>query len=189
MSAPPTTAPPRGKGAAAVTDRRRALAGPGTAVLMPGSARIRHGVVVAAVDDDGNASRIIAYALANSARLRVPLRIAHVWVRRGTGAGGLRMPRQERIGHADRLLSAVLHDFVPDGERPMTERQILHDEDPAHALAALSREAVLLVVALNSDPTASDALPGHTTEGLIGHTVCPLAILSAARHSVTAPDW
>jgi len=189
MSTSPALAPPRWEGRAAVVGGQRYRSCPAATVLVPGTGWARDGVVVAAIDDDGNASQIIAYALTRAARLRVPLRVAHVWAERGTGPGSLRMPRQERIGYADRLLSAALHDWVPAGERLAPERQILHDDDAAHALTALSREAALLVVALNSDPTASDVRPGHTTRGLIGQTVCPLAILPATRHSATARGW
>lgn len=189
MNASSTAAPPRWAGSAAVTGGQRDRPATAATVLVHGTGRARVGVVVAAIDDDGNASQIIAYARARCAGLRVPLRVAHVWAERGTGPGGIRMPRQERIGYADRLLAAAVHDFVPAGERPAAERHILHDNDAAHALTALSREAALLVVALNSDPTASDVLPGRTTRGLIGHTVCPLVVLPAARHSATAPGW
>jgi hypothetical protein len=188
MSVSPTMALPC-RAASAAAGLPRVRSGPAATVLVPGTGRARDGVVVAAIDDDGNASQIIAYARARSARLRVPLRVAHVWAGRGTGPGGLRMPRQERAGYADRLLAAAVHDFVPAGERLAAERHILHDDDTAHALTDLSRDAALLVVALNSDPTASDILPGHTTRGLVGHTACPLAILPAAWRSATAPGW
>jgi hypothetical protein len=107
--------------------------------------------------DEGNADEIIAYARTRSARLWVPLRVVHAWTERGIGPAGLRVLCRDRVDYADRLLSAVLHDHGPAAESTAAERQILHDDDPAHALVALSREAALLVVALNSDPTASDA--------------------------------
>jgi len=153
------------------------------------SATTRYSMVVAAIDDDGNADEIVAYARTRSARLGVPLRIVHVWAERGIGPAGPRIPCRDRIEHADRLLTTALHDDAPPAQNTTAERQILHDDDPARALVALSQDAALLVVALNSDPTASDALPGNTTRRLIGHTGCPLAILPATRHSATGPGW
>ena len=175
-------------GNAAVAGHRLDRATP-AAVVARDASQTRHSVVVAAIDDDGNADEIIAYARTRSARLWVPLRVVHVWTERGIGPAGLRVLCRDRVDYADRLLSAVLHDHGPAAESTAVERQILHDDDPAHALVALSREAALLVVALNSDPTASDALPGNTTRRLIGHTGCPLAILPVTRRSATGPGW
>jgi hypothetical protein len=73
---------------------------------------------------------------------------------RSASAGGTEVTRAGTATDPDLLLSAVLQDFDPDQEQA-AERQILHDADPAHALAALSRQCALLVVALNSDPTVS----------------------------------
>jgi len=56
MSASPITVPPPWVGNAAVTGGRRDRSGPAATVLVPGTGRARDGVVVAAIDDDGNAS-------------------------------------------------------------------------------------------------------------------------------------
>jgi K+-sensing histidine kinase KdpD len=151
-----------------------------TAASRPaGAARAADGVVIAAIDDDDNAGQVVAYARARSAQLRVPLRLVHVWTE----------ARPHRIADADRLLSTVLTEHLRADEVDAAERQILHDRDPAHALAALSRRAALLVVGANSGAEGAATLPGDTTGRLAGHTGCPLVILPAARHNATSGRW
>jgi hypothetical protein len=77
---------------------------------------------------------------------------------------------------ADRLLSAVLYDHLGESDAAAAEREILHDDDPARALCALSAGASLLVVAAG----AGDEPLGHTARALVGVTRCPLAVLPPA---------
>jgi hypothetical protein len=120
-------------------------------------AEVRPSFVLAAVEDDGNCAEILAYAREQAHRQRLPLRIVHVWTRR------------ERMADSDRLLTAALYENLPPDEADTVERQILHDDDPARALAALSRDAALLVAATGS--------PGETVNRLADLAACPLAIL------------
>jgi hypothetical protein len=91
----------------------------------------------------------------------------HVWTGR----------RADEVSDSDRLLSDVLHDHLPPGEVDTVERQILHDDDPARALAGLSREGLLLVVAAVGEV-------GSTVRRLAGRTWCPLAVVLVAPVSV-----
>jgi hypothetical protein len=125
--------------------------------------------VLAAVDDDGACADVLTYARQEAHRVGLPLRVAHVW----TG----RESRPRRAGPAemaasDRLLTAILYDNLAPDEAASAERQILHDEDPAHALAALSRDAALLVAAAGT--------LGDTVKRLIELAACPVAVVPAA---------
>lgn len=90
----------------------------------------------------------------------------HVWTGR----------RADEVSDSDRLLSDVLHDHLPRGEVDTVERQVLHD-DPASALAGLSRGGLLLVVAAVGGV-------GSRVRRLAGHTWCPLAVVPVARVSI-----
>ncbi|MFI7601927.1 universal stress protein [Actinoplanes sp. NPDC049681] len=146
--------------------------GAGEAVVVPGCARpAPRAAVVAAVDDDGNPGPVVRYAAAEARRRSVPLRVVHVWGERGTARDA-----HDAMCDADRLLSAVLYDHLGDSDAAAAEREILHDDDPARALCALSADASLLVVA-----AGHGAAPlGHTARALIGVTRCPLAVLPPA---------
>ncbi|MEV4640034.1 universal stress protein [Actinoplanes sp. NPDC049548] len=155
------------------TTRRNAGAGDtGEAVVVPGCARPEpRAAVVAAVCDDATCGPVLRYAAAEARRRSVPLRVVHVWGGRGSA--------REAMCDADRLLSAVLYDHLGDDEAAAAEREIRHDDDPARALCALSSGASLLVVAARGDDHGGEPL-GHTVQGLIGATRCPLAVLPPA---------
>lgn len=145
---------------------------PGEAVVVPGCARpAPRAAVVAAVDDDGNPGPVVRYAAAEARRRSVPLRVVHVWGVRGTTRDA-----RDAMCDADRLLSAVLYDNLGESDAASAEREILHDDDPARALCALSAGASLLVVAAG----AGGEPLGHTVQALIGVTRCPLAVLPPA---------
>lgn len=145
-------------------------------VVVDGSAPARRPTVVAAaVDDDGNPERILTFAAAKARELGVPLRVVHVWTGDGS-PGGVRMCRHDRISDADRLLTTILYDHLPPEEAAEAEREIVHDADPVHALAQVSAQAALLVVAARSDPAGGGPL-GDTVRELVGRTACPLAVL------------
>jgi hypothetical protein len=125
--------------------------------------------VLAAVDDDDACADVLAYARQEAHRMGLPLRVAHVW----TG----RESRPRRAGPAemaasDRLLTAILYDNLPPDEVATVERQILHDEDPARALAALSQDAALLVAAAGT--------LGETVKRLTALAACPVAVVPLA---------
>jgi hypothetical protein len=133
--------------------------------------------VLAAIDDDGSAGPIVRHARAEAERLGLPLRVVHICTER------------ERMPDADRLLSDVLFDYLPPAEAATTERQIVRDRDPAHALILLSRAAALVVVAANSDPVDTPEHVGHCTRMLAGKTACPLAIVPASGPTSVAGRW
>jgi hypothetical protein len=128
-------------------------------------------VVLAAIDDDTGAAPVLAYAHEQAARLGVPLRVVHVW------SDGRR-----EMAAADHLTSGCIADLLPAGEAGFVERQIVHDDDPARALIALSREAAVLVVAAKPDGSL-----GSTARRLGGRTRCPLAVVPAT--PVTRGRW
>jgi hypothetical protein len=135
---------------------------PGDVLIIPGTSGPGTGtVVLTAIDDDGKGPAILAYARSRAHLLRAPLRVVHVWTGR----------RYDEVSESDRLLFGLLQDHLQPAEIATVERQILHDDDPAaRALAELSREGVLLVVA------TADHL-GSTVRRLAGHTRCPLAVV------------
>jgi nucleotide-binding universal stress UspA family protein len=140
--------------------------------IVPGSSTRPAGpVVLAAIDDDAGARPVLARAREEAARLGVPLRVVHVWAN-----------RRQRMAAADRLTSDCVADCLPSEEMGFAERQILHDADPARALVALSRDALLLVVAAKPGGSL-----GSTVRRLAGRARCPLAIVPAA--PVTRGRW
>ena len=123
--------------------------------------------VLAALDDDSSCAGVLAYARDHARRRGLPLRVAHVWTWR------------EAMTDSDRLLTAALYDNLPPDEAAAVDRQILHDEDPARALAALSRDAVLVVAAAGEF--------GETVRRLAALAGCPVAIVPAT--SPLAARW
>ena len=116
--------------------------------------------ILAALDDDSSCGAVLAYARDQARQRGLPLRVVHVWTGR------------EAMTDSDRLLTAVLYENLPPDEAATVDRQILHDDDPAHALAALSRDAALVVAAGEF---------GETVRRLAGLADCPVAIIPAAR--------
>ncbi|MET8148585.1 universal stress protein [Actinoplanes sp. NPDC049668] len=133
--------------------------------------------VLAAIDDDGAAGPILRYARAQAERLGLPLRVAHICAGR------------ERMPDADHLLSDALYDSLPPEAATDTERQIVRDRDPAHALIELSHEAALVVMAANSDPAGMPEHLGKCASAVSGRTACPLAIVSANGPTSVAGRW
>jgi hypothetical protein len=80
---------------------------------------------------------------------------------------------------SDRLLTAALYDNLPPEEAATVERQILHDDDPARALAALSRDAALVVAAAGEI--------GETVKRLAKLAGCPVVVIPAT--SPVAARW
>ncbi|GGN08971.1 nucleotide-binding universal stress UspA family protein [Actinoplanes campanulatus] len=127
-------------------------------------------VVLAAITEDSLRDAVVSYARERAAELHAPLRLVHVWTGHCRQIGGLRL-LPELPAHADLMLAAAARDGLTPVERAAAERQILHDEDPGTALRVLADHAGLLVVGAAADPV------GSTTGALIGHTVCPLALV------------
>jgi hypothetical protein len=154
---------------------------PAAPVRVPGTGHVPlGGAVAAAVDDDASADIVVKYASAEARRLGVPVRVVHVWTGSGTSAAGARLLRHDRMCDADHLLATVLYETLPPAEADIAEREILHDPDPVRALAALSTSLSLLVVA---SAAARHGVPGHTADGLVGRTACPLVVVPAAKES------
>jgi hypothetical protein len=116
--------------------------------------------VLAALEDDPGCAGVLAYARDQARQRGLPLRVVHVWTRR------------EALTDSDRLLTAVLYDNLPPDEAAAVDRQILHDEDPARALAALSRDAALVVAATGE--------LGETVKRLAELADCPVVIVPVA---------
>ena len=146
-------------------ERRAALIVPGCAARHVGK------VVLAAIDDDTGPRPVLAYAREQAARQGVPVRVVHVWSR-----------RRLTMAEADHLTSGYVANCLPPHDAGTVERQVVHDADPARALIALSREAVLLVVAAKPDGSV-----GSTVGRLSGRTCCPLAVVPAT--PVTRGQW
>ena len=121
------------------------------------SAQIEPPLVLAAVDEDGSAGVVLTHAWQEARRRKLPLRVVHVWTRR------------EAMTDSDRLLTALLYDNLPPDEAASVERQILHDDDPAQALAALSHDAALVVAAAGT--------LGETVKKLAALAACPVAVI------------
>jgi nucleotide-binding universal stress UspA family protein len=124
-------------------------------------------IVLAALDNDAYCARVLAFARDQARQHGLPLRVVHVWTGR------------EAMTDSDRLLTAALYDNLPPDEAASADRQILHDDDPARALAALSRDAALVVAAAGG--------LGETVKRLAELADCPVAIVPAA--AVAADRW
>jgi len=131
------------------------------------TAQLEPPFVLAALDDDPSCAAVLSYARDQARQRGLPLRVVHVWTRR------------EAMTDSDRLLTAVLYDNLSPDEAATVERQILHDDDPARALAALSRDAVLVVAAAGEF--------GETVRRLAALAGCPVAIVPAT--SPLAARW
>ena len=123
------------------------------------TAQLEPPFVLAALDDDPSCAVVLAYARDQARQRGLPLRVVHVWTRR------------EAMTDSDRLLTAALYDNLPPDEAATVERQILHDDDPARAPAALSRDAALVVAAAGE--------LGETAKRLAELAACPVAIVPA----------
>ena len=123
--------------------------------------------VLAALDDDASCAEVLRYARDQARRRGLPLRVVHVWT------------RHETMTDSDRLLTTVLYDNLPADEAAAVERQIVHGDDPARALAALSRDAALIVA-------AAGAL-GETVKRLAVLADCPVAVVPAGQ--LLAARW
>lgn len=149
----------------------------------------RHGPVVVALDDDNNAGPLLRHGCAAATRLGVALRVVHVW----SDCRPPDCPHHRRchrdLGEADRLLSALLDEHLPDETAPPIEREILHEPDPAEALIALAASASTLVVGSSSDDPIGSGSPGATTRAILGKTRCPVLVVPYHRLSVTRVRW
>ena len=181
---PSTILPDRNIAAVPQQLRRAPLAGadagadtiliPGTGPASPG------GPVAAAVDDDASADAVVKQARAEARRLGVPLRVVHVWTGNVSSATGARLLRHDRMCDADCLLANVLYEALPAAEADLAEREILHDNEPVRALAALSAGLSLVVVAA---AVSGGRVLSSTAAGLAGRTACPLVVVPAAEES------
>ncbi|MCU7729420.1 universal stress protein [Actinoplanes sp. KI2] len=115
------------------------------------TAQIDPHFVLAALDDDSSCADVLIYARGQARQRGLPLRVVHVWTRR------------ESMTDSDRLLTAALYDNLPPDEAATVERQILHDDDPARALAALSRDAALVVAAAGAIGEPRNGSPSSRT--------------------------
>ncbi|MFI1996635.1 universal stress protein [Actinoplanes sp. NPDC020271] len=150
------------------------------AVELVGGASSTGDVVGAAVTDDAHAGEVLTQAWYRSCHRDAKLRAVHVWTGRRAESTGVHS-RPDRPHAADLLLSEALYDALPPDEADATEREILHDRDPAKALRALSHDLGLLVVAAASGPVTQARPFGATVAALIGHTACPLAVVLPSR--------
>jgi hypothetical protein len=123
--------------------------------------------VLAALDDDSSCAGVLTHARDQARQRGLPLRVVHVWT------------RLDSMAESDRLLTAILYDTLPADEAATVERQILHDDDPARALAALSHEAALVVAAAGE--------VGETAKRLADLADCQVVIIPAA--SPLAARW
>lgn len=144
--------------------------------------------VVVAVDDDDNAGTLLRHGREVAGRLGVPLRVTYVW-------SDCRPPyclhhrRCHRdIGEAVRLLNALVDEHLT-GPGPSVERDVIHDADPAAALAGISAGASLLVIGSASDHQASADELGETARALLGRIGCPVAVIPHRTRAATRPAW
>jgi hypothetical protein len=135
-------------------------------------------VVAAAVDDDASPGRVVRCAAEQARRAGMPLRVVHVWTGRPRPGPCPHIRHGDDFSDADRLLSAVLYDNLPEDQAGRAEREILHDPEAVPALVTLSTHAALIVVAAASWPSGTGGPLGETVRALAGRTACPLAVLA-----------
>ena len=87
------------------------------------------------------------------------------------------------------MLSQIIEEHLAPDDASDLERDVLHDTDPAQALAALSATASLLVLGAASRRPDGEGVLGDTTRGLVVRARCPLAVVPqhADLYRVTRP--
>ena len=159
--------------------------------LIVRSAGSRPGVgpVIVAVDSDRHPGVLLRYGWTVAERLGVPLRVVYVWTDCRPPDCPHHRTCHRDLWDADRLLSTLLDEHLPADAQGHVEREVLHGTEAAPALAALSADAALLVVASSSDRPGARGTLGTTTRTLIGRTLCPLAVVPYDAAPVDRPGW
>lgn len=147
------------------------------------------GPVLVAVDDDDNAGALLRYGCRLAARLGVSLRVAYVWsdCRPPDCTHHRRCHRY--LAEAGRVLSELLDEHLAIDEARQVEWDVLHEDDPATALVALSASASMLVVGSSSDRPPSPAALSATTRAILGRTRCPVVVVPYRGLSATRATW
>ena len=142
-----------------------------------------------ALDDDDNAGALLRHGSGLAARLGVALRAVYVWSECRPPECAHHRHCHRDLAEAHRLLSALLDEHLTAETTRQVEQDILHADDPAEALVALSATASILVVGASSDyPTSPTAL-GATTRAVLGRTRCPVVVVPHRRLSATRITW
>ncbi|SNY59516.1 Universal stress protein family protein [Paractinoplanes atraurantiacus] len=142
------------------------------------------GPVVVAVDDDGNARRLLRRGSEMAERLGVPLRVVYIW-------SDCRPPHcmhhrrcLRDIGEALRFVDTLVGNHLGE-PGPAVERDVVHAADPAGALADVSAGASLLVVGETSDHDAT----GGTAAAVLVRATCPVTVVPHRPRSITQSVW
>jgi nucleotide-binding universal stress UspA family protein len=149
-------------------------------VLVRGAAEDRTGPVVVGVDGTEASEAAIAFAFAEASARDATLVALHAWADSlfelalaGNNAP-LDLDRYRRQGEdslAERL--AGWQEKYPDVR---VEREVVHDR-PGHALRTGAREAQLLVVGRHGRGGLRDLVLGSTSQHVVHHATCPVAVV------------
>ncbi|MDY7088229.1 MAG: universal stress protein [Actinomycetota bacterium] len=131
-----------------------------------------NGPVLVAVDDEANAAVLLSRGHDAAVRLGVALRVVHIWSRcRPPDCSHHRRCHRDMEG-ANRFSRRLLDEHLPEATAPV-EREVVHDENPASALVALSVGASLLFIGAEA---AGEAV-GETTRALLDRAACPVTVV------------
>jgi nucleotide-binding universal stress UspA family protein len=153
--------------------------GPTVVVRAPSGLDAERPAVVAGIDVDGTAPAVLAFALAQAQRRRLPLHAVLVWRAdplRDVHLGVVAPPPAQ----AFRWLSEALagwREKYPDVE---VHTSVTRDH-PAAGLVAASAAQHLLVVGRHSRHTRLGAFLGSVSQAVLHRATCPVAIVPADR--------
>jgi nucleotide-binding universal stress UspA family protein len=149
-------------------------------VLVRGAAEDRTGPVLVGVDGTEASAAAIAFAFAEASARDVPLVALHAWADSlfelalaGNNAP-LDLDRYRRQG--EESLAERLAGWQEKYPGVRVEREIVHDR-PGHALQTGARDAQLLVVGRHGRGGLRDLVLGSTSQHVVHHATCPVAVV------------
>jgi len=148
------------------------------------------GPVVVAVDADAHPGVLQRYGWQLSSHLGVPLRVVYVWTDCRPPDCAHHRTCHPDLADAERLLAALLKEYLPLEAVGCIEREVLHEADPAEALQAISSVGSLLVLGSSSDqPGSNRGTLGSTARSLVGRTACPLILVPYGVARLQPAPW
>lgn len=140
--------------------------------------------VVVGVDDSDESARALAEAFEIARGLRAPLTVVHMWeITAAVGMGDLGGQSDMDWQLLD-LLQSRQRQRMDELVEPLAAKypnahvtKVFQDIGPAKGLAALSREAQLVVVGSHGRGRVATAVLGSVSQNLIHHAECPVLLV------------
>ncbi|MEU0559296.1 universal stress protein [Dactylosporangium sp. NPDC006015] len=169
-------------------------------LVVPARPATQDAPVTAGLAGGAASDAVLEFAFDEAARRGVPLRVVHLsdaatarhW-HRSDFLAGLSVPAPPSIGLtptdlAERLLAEALAGWPARFPDVPIERCIVHGPDVEHGIAALTRDACMMVVAARSRLETGARILGPVTGGLLRDAGCPVAVVAAADRLLSAPN-